>query len=575
MVSKIHKWAAVAVMVSAVGLVHAEVIEKPVNVPGAMVSVTVSDLHGFIDGVGTISSSVAPMDGAALKGMLGMQLGDPGLAGIAPGKGLSIVAIDENKAFLFVELNEAQSASYTMLLSQVGLQARYADGFLVASMDAAMLDEAVALIPAVKSTVLARRSPTMRVVAAPAWAYEQNKEDIDKAVQSLPMMMGMNMMQAPGVDPSSMAGTMQILEGEMRGLLSIVSQCDVVGIELDPRGGSLKISETLVPKSGSRVATLLNAPKVNQPHPKIQCGMMEDAAFKVDGMLYNPEALSSFVGEEMKLIMTEMGLASEKIEALDTNMQKWTALYNGSFCESISLGGESVVEVNFILEIKEGIDVLALFRDMEKDMAPFFELYENLGMPMSCSFKENAREYKGTPIHQFKVGITMPEEAMDSAGLGLDLSNMVYDVAIYDNLLLYSMGGTSIETMIDRVAAADFHPVPLQARSAYPDGGFYYCDIDIARYLSGISEIMPKDPDNPLPQIAGMLQGAAPVTSAGFTEDGMLMWSFNVSGSLIGRIGQAVMMMQMQQMQQMQPLPGGMPGAMPTPPDSVPGSISF
>ena len=51
-----------------------------------------------------------------------------------------------------------------------------------------------------------------------------------------------------------------------------------------------------------------------------------------------------------------------------------------------------------------------------------------------------------------------------------------------------------------------------------------------------------------------MLQGADPVTSAGFSENEAVMWSINIPGELIGKIGQAAMMIQMRQVQQ-----GGVP----------------
>ncbi|MBN2161324.1 MAG: hypothetical protein JXR25_01670 [Pontiellaceae bacterium] len=555
----------VAVMVVAVaGVAQAAVIEKPVGVPGTMVSVTASDLHGLIDGVGAVAASVSPMaNGMMLKNLLGAQFNDPGLMAVPAGKGLAVVIVDQTNFFGFVELTESHAAGYSSMLEQNGLKTKYVDGVMVVGKDASQLEKGVGMISSVKSSVLAKRSPTLRLCAEPAWAYEQNKQQVDSMLQMIPMMMGMNLQQAPGMDPAALQGTMRILEGEIRALVSIAKQCEKVEIVLDPSNGALRISETLLPKEGSRMAALLNAPKMIAPNPRVQARMLGDAAIALDGTLSNPEALTTFFFEEIKVILAEMGLAADSMDEMNAEMKKWMDLYGGSFCESIDLGGENFVSVNYAIELKEGANPLAAFKSMSDDMAPFLELYEGLGMPMKMEFVENAREYKGVKVHQFKVNLDMPGDQMEAAAMmNMNLSNMVYDVAVCDNLMLYSMGGSGLDAMVDRVKDAEYTVTPLKARTVYPANGFYYSDIDIGKYMAGISKVMPADAGNPLPQIAGMLQGAEPITSAGFTEDGMMMWSVNVPGSLLGRVGQAVMMMQMQQMSQ--PMPGAMPMEVPS-----------
>jgi hypothetical protein len=105
--------------------------------------------------------------------------------------------------------------------------------------------------------------------------------------------------------------------------------------------------------------------------------------------------------------------------------------------------------------VKDEASALSLLKGMEQDMAPFLDLYKSFGMPMSVKFLENVREHNGVKIHQFKVDVSTSPEQMAAAG-AMNMSNMVYDVALCDGLMLYSMGGTGIETLIDRVKDADF-----------------------------------------------------------------------------------------------------------------------
>ncbi|VGO20631.1 hypothetical protein [Pontiella sulfatireligans] len=546
----------------------APAIEKPVVMPEAMLSVTVSDLHGLIDGVGSIAAQASPMmNGMMLKSMLGMQLGDPSLAGIAPGKGLAVVALDMTNAFVVIEVGEAQSAAYGAAVASKGMQSKYENGLLVIGKAPEQVAKGIALAGSVQKQLLVKRSPTLRVAAQPAAIVAKNGEQIQGMLQMMPMMMGAGLMQSPGMDTNTVANTTKILEGELRVLLSIASQCEVAELVLAPENGSLRISKTYAPKAGTRLAALMNAPQVNEPNPKIQAGLLGGGTMLLDCTMGNPDALAAFFVGETEQLVKEMKLKDIDMVGLLDNMKKWMGIYGGTFCESVGFGGDGGFSVNYLMEVKDEKAAMDLFRTMEKDMASFLKLYENLGMPMGMKFQENVREYKGVNIHQFTVNMdlaSMPEEQRAPFET-MGLSNMSYDLAIADGVMFYAMGTTKVEDLMDRVKDGSAVAQPLKARSVYPEGGFYYLDYDVASYMEFAASIMPAGPANPLTQMAATLKGASPLTSAGFKQDGLAMWSVNVPGDLIAKYGQMIMMMQMQQMQQMQQggAPQGMPGAMP------------
>jgi hypothetical protein len=358
----------------------------------------------------------------------------------------------------------------------------------------------------------------------------------------------------------------RILEAEIRILLSLARQCDTAGMVLTPKDGSLAISKTIVPRENTRLSTLINAPKVVGENPKIQSGLLGDAAVAVDGTMGNPEAVTVFLVAETEQLIREMNLQGLNVSNIVTSLKKWMNIYNGSFCETIDFGSERGFAVNYALAVKDEAAAFALFKNIQEEMGPLIRMYENLGMPMALDFKENVREYKGVNIHQFKLAISLeqlPEEQRMQMK-GMNLTNMLFDMAILNGSLLYSKDGTKMEILIDRIMDDAFTAPPLKARGVYPDGAFYYVDIDVARYLSLVASMMPQVPTNPIPQLAAMLQGSDPVTSAGFREDGAVMWSVTIPGSLIGKLGQFVMLMQMQQMQQ-GTAPQGMPMVVPAP----------
>ena len=533
----------------------APTLEKPVVLKETMLSVTVSDLHGLIDGIGSVAAQVSPMmNGMMLKNMLGMQLGDPGLMGIAPGKGLAIVALDPTNIFAVIEVSEAQLPAYTNALAPQGVQAKYENGLLVIAQTEQQLAKGVGLSTAVQNTLLAKRSPTLRITTRPAEIIKRNDEQIQQMLQMLPALIGQNMMKAPGATLESTQSMMKIAEGEIRVLLSLASQCEAVEVVLAPKDGSVRISETYVPKTGTRLANLGNAPVLNKPNPKIQSGYLGEGAVQLDVTIANPEALMDFCIAEIEELTKTMDLSEVNLDQWISLSKKWWAVAGGSIAETVSFDGESSINVGYLLEIKDEAAALALLKEIATDTEPLLKLYEGMGMSMSMDFKENAREYNGVKIHQLTMGMSMtnqpPEVAEELSAM--NLTNMVYEIAIADGSMAYAIGAGKIESILDHIKDKTFKPTPLVARSVYPNGGFYYSDLDIGKYMEFVLGIIPEANNPMMQQVGTLFQGVEPITSAGLKANGCVMWSLNIPGELITKIGQMIMMMQMQQ-------GGGMP----------------
>jgi hypothetical protein len=548
----------------------APVIEKPVVLPEAMLSVTVSDFHGFIDEVGAVAAKVSPMmNGAFIKSMIGMPIGDPYLSGIPEGKGLAIVALDVTNMFAVVELSEAQSTNYLNMVQSQGLLAKYDDGALLLARSPEALVKGESRVASVREILLGQSSSTLNVALQPAAIIERNAAAIDGVMQMLPIFMGQGLMQQPGATLDSAQSITQLLEGELRVLLSIASQCEVAEVILAPKDGSIQLSKTFEPKAGTRLATLLNSPTLSEEKPELHAGLLGAATILADFHLGNPEALGEFFGAEVATLLQAMQWGDVEVAGLVATTKKWFNIYSGTGCEAVTLGPDGNMKLAYIVGINDEAETLDVMRAMGADMAPFLKLYENLGMPMTMEFKENIGETNGVSIHQIAVKTdlsSMPEDQkiqMESMGM----ENMVYDIAIADDLLFYSeLGG--IAALMKRVkepAEAEL----IQARNVYPAEGFYYFDLNMDGYMGFIAATLPDDPSVAMmkQQMGSLFKGVDPITSAGFKADGRVMWSMNIPGDLIAKIGQLGMMMQMQQMQQQQM--GGNQGMSPSAPEPV------
>ncbi|MBT3296968.1 MAG: hypothetical protein HN919_15715 [Verrucomicrobia bacterium] len=550
-------------MVVAAGITTAKgaQIEKPAVLQEALLSLTISDFHGMLDGLGSTASQVSPMMNATtLKSLLGMQLGDPELAGIAAGKGLAVVALDPKTIFGVIELSAAQLAPYTNKLAATGMQSHYTKGLLVVGKTAAAVQKGIAAAPRVRATLLAHRTPTLRIAMQPAGYITANSEKIDGMMQMMPAMMGQSMQaqaKAQGQSPEAMQGITRLLEGELRVLLSIMKQVQAMEITLAPGGGSLRIDKVLEPVAGSRLAALVSAPRQNQWNPKIQSGAAGSAAFMLDFLIENSDALSAFVAAETASLVSQMKLEGAEVKRISEYMQKCMGICGGTVSESIFGGTTPGLSLDYIMEVSDEKAALALLRNMQAELKAtgFMDLYADMGMPMSFEFKENTRQYKGVGIHRLTTKISMEQmpEMQRQQFEAMNLSNMKYEVAILDGIMAYTMGDTRMESVIDGIRNPKAGIAPLRARTVFPAGGFYYGDIDMGRYMEFVSSFMPAMPATPMPleMISKLLKGAEPITSAGHKSGGLVQWSMNMPADLLARIGQAAMAIQMQKMQQM------------------------
>ena len=527
-------------------------IEKPAVLDDALLTVTVSDLHGLLDGVGSVASQVSPMfNGAMLKNMIGMQIGDSDLAGISPEKGLAVIALDPTNVFAIIEINEAQMPACTNALAATGMLSKYSAGVLIVGETAEQITKGVDYANAVQNTLLARRTPTLRIALKPSESIAKNDEKIQGLLQMMPMMMGMGMQQNPGTSPEALKGITKVLEGEVRILLSLAKQVESAEITLAPANGSIRITEVYSPVPESNLADFCNSPKANPWNPKLHSGLLDEGAIQIDFCFANPAALSALYMAEADQLVKEMELDAEKTKALIESMKKWMEVYGGTGCESIFSDNTSGLDASILLEVKDEAAALELLKSMQVDLSVLTELYKSFGMQMTFDFRENVREHVGVKIHQLKMNLSMEQmsaveqERFDAMGL----TNMQYEIVITDGIMAYAMGEGKIEQLIDQIKTPNASAPVLKSRSVYPADAIFYCDFNVGKYLTFVSSFIPETENSPLSQFATMLTDAEPITMAGYRNTGRLMFSANIPGDLLAKIGQIAMQLQMQQTQ--------------------------
>jgi len=525
-------------------------IAPPIVLDEALITLTVSDVHGFLDAAGTIVAQFSPMMGAPMiKMVIGNQLGDPQLAGFAPGKGLAVVMLDASNTFAVAEVEAAQSDAYVQGLQGKGFLTRTMDGLVLIGKTAGQLNAAERLAQTVQAELLdAKRSPSVRIALQPAEMIAKNEEVITAGLKKM-----VDQMQQASAS-NEMAGVQKILEAEMKVFLSLGRQIDSVEVEIQAVDGSIHVREVVQPMAGSRFSAFCNAPALNDFNPALHSSLLGDGAVNMEFCIRNPRAYSDFIAGECAALEDVMSLDKSIMEGWVSYMERWMSIMKGTVCETVLTGSGTPIGMGYLIEINDEAETLAVLRSIETDIGAMglLRLYEALGMPLSVEFKENIRKHAGVKIHQLKIDLSMEEmPAEQRKTFESMMGNMTYSMAIYKGALIYTMGEGEIGDVIDQMKKSAVSPAPLAARGTFLAGAICYADFDAGKYFEFISAMMKAIPDAPesMQKFGEIFKGADPVVMSGFCNSGRFESRSQIPGSLLVRLAQAGQMMVMENMQ--------------------------
>jgi len=520
-------------------------VDSPMMLEDALVTFTISDLHGFLDGAGTVVEQFSPMMNAStLKMMLGQKLGDSQFEGFVPEKGFSVVVLNASNTFAVLEIEAAMVETYTQNLQAIGLLAERVAGLVLVSKTSEPLTHARRLAKTVQADLLAQRSSAIQMVFHPELLFSKNKTQTEAELQKI-------LLQMQQVSSSNTTLHVEkIMEAELRLLLSIGSQIDAMKVAIEPSNGSIKMSEVIEPVKGSRLAALFKAPSIRDFNPDLQVGVLSGGAIDIEYCLRNPKAISTFFIGECKALFEAMQLDEERVDPYIEYLNSWMNIMGGTVCESILTGSSKKLGAAYLADVTDEAATLEKFRNLQADMTELgiFDLYESMGIPMSFEFKENVREHAGVKIHQLKENLSLESLSVEERVMMESmLGDLTCDIAIYKGTLLCSMGEEKLENMMDQMKDSNAPPLPLTARLVSPEGGFCYADIDVGKCVSFINAIIPNTADTfgPLVEI---LTGADPITIFSSCHNGRLETLSEIPGGLLVRIAQVGQMMAMEAM---------------------------
>ncbi len=527
----------------------------PSSMDDSFAAVVIGDLPALVNGVVGIVDQVMPGMGAMIPAQVGGFLGDPELEGFSDGDGAAGIIFPGDLMVVFAEVNPDKHDAYSENAANMGLQAASSGSMLILSDDEVGIEVGKKIAGEVKGALLTDnpKASIHALVHVPK-IKETFQTEIDQMLESLPEMMEAGMTEE-STQPFTSEGFSNILEAEVLALYHFLSQLEILELELSPSNEGISLELSFMPLEKTNFSTLLTQSKGGDSGSLIQMvpgsgAIRSEASF--DGRAYQ-----EFIQKELEKIIEEVDWTSEEEISLKEWSEQTLTIYGNGFAASMlgEPGSESFLNGSFIYDVEDTEKALAMFRDMnsQMDSMGFLDLYSDLGMEMEFEFQENSGEHKGVSIHrmEMKMDLEGMDESEDIAPFMNMFTNFTYHIATLDNYLLYTMGDSSIENLIDLVqSGGDSSIGPLASRTHFGEGGSAYGDISLEGYIrmfTGIMKGMPQEEEGfgefmkTIQSVESVFQGAPPISMSLFADTLQAKLKLYLPSALMQRISQAAM----------------------------------
>ncbi len=465
-----------------------------------------------------------------LLAQAGQMLGDPNLAALDAGKpivALVLTPTDPNApppVALMLTVKDAKP--YEALLKAQGLAAKATGGLLLGALTPDALAAAEALVPTYQKVAQDPGACDLRIYGSMERLLKAYGPMLYGLLDSAISSMGALMALAPEGEQG--AGAMKLLRLEVKAMMILLGQMGELQLDLTLSPDAIRTDAIVTGKAGAAMADLLAAtPSAQNPGlALLPAGGVMRGSFQMEG-----KRLGVFTGKILELLATD----PEMQKLLTPDFKESMALLETWFGDSTAmtmraLEGKGLVG-DTVMAVK---DPAACMTTMEKSAALFspggawYELYKQMGMPMSMALKKDVRKHGDVAVHCFKVAILkvegMPAEQVEQMKAMMKDTEFAFAKGYY----LASQDPASLDAMIDRTLKGGTTAVnPLHAAKVFGAGRHGYLDMDLVGLMKlGIAMGGPA-----AAQAGAMFDGlkpGEPMTMAVTIGDGRMLFQMRI-----------------------------------------------
>jgi len=501
--------------------VSAAMAAPPATIEGTYGTLTIGDLQGTIDRIGTLANKVNPgFSGDTIKGLLGMQLGDAGLASVPAGSGLMAVMTKAGKPFFLLETAEGKAETLSESIRQRGPQvAVINDKLLAVAMDEAALNEAKGAAGTAAAEELAKSDDKFLLFTLDADTLIADKgENLKAALKKIP-----GQIAARGEAKTSPSASMFTILGNMA--VAVGKRTDVSTIKIDISSNGIEFEKTLYPVGGVTAGKpegptgqelLKSIPGSNNALAKYEAFMDTQSMIKVMGDIMTESVEGSDVSASDKEAIKN--LLNVAAEGFGDGMAGWLALDDTGNSGVYAI---SVIDKDKALQyVEDGINQI--------NDGALGKMYEAMGMETSATLVKNAGTVDGQPYHSFSF--SMDAEGVNSMP-GMNMFKDVKDARITfvgEDKMVLTMGSVSLEEAVAAVKSGNAPTATsLKSRAELPANGAFYGD-----YNAGALGSVLKGQNAQVGSVMESLKGT-PILEAFYVNEDNLKFTMLVPGELI------------------------------------------
>jgi hypothetical protein len=177
---------------------------------------------------------------------------------------------------------------------------------------------------------------------------------------------------------------------------------------------------------------------------------------------------------------------------------------------SMTVGGDRAFSGHGLMRVDNPAAILALGRRIAGlfQQGPIHDAYKRMGVEMQIIGKPGVRKVHGWPVDRYEYKITVAPQISDPAVKRMweKLAGMTYEVAQVGPYLVYGVNAS-----VDEIVRALFAPSTaksatgpargLQATTAFPAGGSFYADVNVAALLRGFRSLLPEGAATRVPEL--------------------------------------------------------------------------
>lgn len=517
-------------------------------------AITIGDVKELLEEVSTLVNRAAPGMGEMIPAQVGQFLGDPDLEGFEEGAGLTGVVFPGDQVVVFAEIAAAKREEYEAHAKSQGMQAAIADNLLLLSDSESGIATGKKVAGEVSSALLAEndRGSLEGFLHVPK-LFEAYQDAIDSGLAGVFSMMKSGM-AASATGTQDLGAVMNILEAEVFAFYNILKQVDIASLDVLPNRDGLTLDFSLMPRPNTNFATFLESVALRDS-PDLIGPLPPDGTVRFEAQ-YDADALKKFVNGETDSLLAAVEWTEEEEADLRKLIGNSLVVYGKGFAGSLLGPSEELLSGAFLYRTDDPERSLELVKEMATDMDAFGlgDLYKGLGMEMKFDYQEAVRVHREVPIHRmeanFETDDSMPEESRSILKLFADMS---YEMAVVEDLLVYTMGDSPIEEVLDNLLGdRPSGATPLVSKDRLGEDGLFYMDLSLEGYLRLIGEIMkevvpkPEDEGGPdaiyfLGAAAEAFRGAPPILFAKFAGSGGAQLKVQIPAGLLDKASRATM----------------------------------